>query len=58
MISEVRKDEKIVQDEGCYKAPDSLKKTRYILMSSRETLRLKDLEAVEGKVLSNWGTLF
>ncbi|UUM10925.1 ISL3 family transposase [Clostridiaceae bacterium HFYG-1003] len=59
VVAEVRKDEqRRLQAEGDYKAAESLKRTRYILMSSRETLQRKDLEAVQGKPLSKGGTLF
>ncbi|MCK9247071.1 MAG: hypothetical protein M0P11_09000, partial [Anaerolineaceae bacterium] len=42
------------QAEGSDKAAESLKKTRYILMSSRETLQRKDREAAQGKLLSKF----
>ena len=59
VVSEVRKDEqRRLQEEGRFKDAESLKKTRYILMSSRETLQRKDREAADGKVLSKSGTLF
>ena len=59
MVSEVRKDEqRRLQAEGSYKAAEALKKTRYILMSSRQTLQRKDREAAQGKILSKGGTLF
>ena len=59
VVSEVRKDEqRRLQGEGRHKAADSLKKTRYILMSSRDTLQRKDLEASEGKVITKANTLF
>lgn len=59
VVSEVRKDEqRRLQAEGSDKAAESLKKTRYILMSSRETLQRKDREAAQGKLLSKGGTLF
>ena len=59
VVAEVRKDEqRRLQAVGEYKAAESLKRTRYILMSSRETLQRKDREAAEGKPLSKGGTLF
>jgi len=59
VVSEVRKDEqRRLIGEGRDKAADSLKKTRYILMSSRETLQRKDMEASEGKVTTKGSTLF
>ena len=59
VVAEVRKDEqRRLQAMGEYKAAESLKRTRYILMSSRETLQRKDREAAEGKPLSKGGTLF
>ncbi|WFF73968.1 transposase [Proteiniclasticum sp. QWL-01] len=58
VVAEVRKDEqRRLQAVGEYKAAESLKRTRYILMSSRETLQRKDREAAEGKPLSKGGTL-
>ena len=44
--------------QGSHKAAEALKRTRYILMSSRETLQRKDREAVQGKLLSKGGSLF
>ncbi|MBW8384059.1 MAG: ISL3 family transposase [Youngiibacter sp.] len=59
VVSEVRKDEqRRLQEEGKDKAAESLKKTRYILMSSRETLQRKDQETADGKVISRGGALF
>ncbi|MFH5835224.1 ISL3 family transposase [Proteiniclasticum sp. C24MP] len=59
VVSEVRKDEqRRLEEDGRSKDAESLKKTRYILMSSRETLKRKDREAADGKVLSKSGLLF
>ncbi|WP_347276336.1 transposase [Proteiniclasticum sp. QWL-01] len=59
VVAEVRNDEqRRLQAEGDYEAAQSLKRTSYILMSSRETLQRKDREAAQGKPLSKGGTLF
>ncbi|KAF5051544.1 ISL3 family transposase ISLdl1 [anaerobic digester metagenome] len=59
VVAEVCNDEqRRLQAEGDYKAAQSLKRTSYILMSSRETLQRKDREAAQGKPLSKGGTLF
>lgn len=59
VVSEVRKDEqRRLIDEGDVDAARSLKKTRYILMSSRETLKRKDKDASEEKVISKGSSLF
>lgn len=59
VVGEVRKDEyRRLVAEGDYKAATSLKKSRYILTSSKNTLQKKDKEAEEGKVLSKGSTLF
>ncbi len=52
VVSEVRKDEqqRLIR-EGNSEGAASLKKVRYILTSSRETLARKDEEAAEGKVI-------
>ncbi len=59
VIGAIRKDEqKRLSDAGRKQAAAALKKTKYILTSSRETLRRKDEEAAAGKVISRGGTLF
>ena len=59
VISAVRKDEqKRLQEEGDIEAAKSLKRTKYILTSSRKTLQRKDTEANEGKVISRGNELF
>ena len=59
VIAEVRKDEqKRLQEEGDEAAAKSLKRTKYILTSSRKTLQRKDKEASEGKVISRGNALF
>ena len=52
VVSEIRKDEqRRLYEKGNIDAAKALKKTRYILTSSRSTLRKKDKEAAEGKIL-------
>ena len=59
VVSEVRKDEqRRLLEEGNQEAAKALKRTRYILTSSRSTLQRKDQEAAEGKVLSKGSDLF
>ena len=59
VVSEIRKDEqRRLYKEGNIDAAKALKKTRYILTSSRSTLRKKDEEAAEGKVLHKGSDLF
>lgn len=59
VIGAVRKDEqKRLKDEGDEEAAKSLKRTKYILTSSRTTLQRKDREASEGKVISKGSALF
>ena len=59
VVSEVRKDEqRRLTDEGRPEEAAALKRTRYILTSSRKTLQRKDKEAAEGKVLSKGSELF
>jgi len=59
VIAEVRKDEqRRLDEEGDKEAAKSLKRARYILTSSRETLNRKDQEARDGKVLSKGSELF
>lgn len=59
VISEVRKDEqRRLYEEGDLAGATSLKKSRFILTSSKETLQKKDYEAEEGKVLSKGSDLF
>lgn len=59
VVAEVRKDEqKRLLSEGDTKAAESLKKSRYILCSSRQTLARKDKEGKEGKIIAKGSTLF
>ena len=59
VVSEVRKDEqRRLIAEGDIEAAKALKKTRYILMSSRDTLQKKDNDAVNQKVVSKGSSLF
>ena len=59
VVSEVRKDEqRRLLKEGNVEAAKALKKTRYILMSSRKTLQAKDAEAKEGRVIHKGSNLF
>lgn len=59
VIGAVRKDEqKRLIEQGDEKAAAALKKTKYILTSSRETLQRKDEEAAAGRDISRGGTLF
>ena len=59
VVSAIRKDEqRRLVDEGNARAAAALKKTKYILTSSKDTLRRKDNEAAEGKVISRAGELF
>lgn len=59
VISEIRKDEqKRLLEEKNVDAARALKKSRYILMSNRSTLRRKDDEAREEKVTRKGSELF
>lgn len=59
VVNEVRRaEQKRLLEEGSIEAARSLKKTRYILTSSRSTLQRKDAEAAEGKILRKGNTLF
>jgi transposase len=59
VIAEVRKDEqKRLITEGRTEEAAALKRTKFILTSSRETLKQKDKDAKEGKLVSKAGTLF
>ncbi len=59
VVSEVRKDEQHrLYEEGNIEAARSLKKTRYILMSSRKTLQAKDEEAREEHIVHKGSSLF
>ena len=59
VVSEIRKDEQCrLIEEGQPEAAAKLKKTKYILTSSRQTLQRKDEEAADGKVIAGGGTLF
>ena len=59
VVSEVRKDEyRRLTEEGEIEAAKQLKGSKYILTSKRSTLRQKDREAIEGKVISKGSELF
>lgn len=59
VVSEVRKDEqRRLYEEGNIEAAISIKKTRYILMSSRKTLQAKDADAREGRQIHKGSSLF
>lgn len=59
VVSEIRKaEQRRLYEEGNIDAAKALKKTRYILTSNRSTLRKKDEEAAEGKILHKGSTLF
>ena len=59
VISEVRKDEqKRLIEEGDIEDAKSLKGCRYILMSNWDTLKERDAEAREGKLVSKGSELF
>lgn len=59
VVSAVRKDEqRRLNEEGNDKAVKSLKRTKYILTSSRATLQKKDQEARDNKVISKGSKLF
>lgn len=59
VVNEVRRaEQRRLLEEGDIVAARSLKRTRYILTSSRSTLQQKDTEAAEGKVLRKGNDLF
>ena len=59
VVSEVRKDEqRRLAEEGLEEEAHALKKTRYILMSSRQTLQAKDEQARSGEPITKSGTIF
>jgi len=59
VVSEVRKDEqRRLISEGNFEAAKALKKTKYILMSSRATLQKKDNDAAEQKVVHKGSDIF
>jgi len=59
VIGAVRKDEqRRLFEEGRTEAAKALKRTKYILTSSRATLQRKDTEAAEGKILRKGSDLF
>ena len=59
VVSEVRKDEeRRLKEEGNIEGAKTLKKTKYILTSSKDTLKRKDQEAKDGKIISKGSTLF
>ena len=59
VVSEVRKDEqRRLYEEGDIEAARALKKTRYILMSSRKTLQAKDADAREERIVHKGSRLF
>ena len=59
VVGQIRKDEqRRLIAEGDEKAAKSLKGSRYILTSSKQTLARKDREAEDGKILSKGSSLF
>ena len=59
VVSEVRKDEqRRLYEEGNIEAARALKKTRYILMSNRSTLKKKDDDAASGRIIHKGSPLF
>ena len=59
VVSEVRKDEqRRLKEEGQEEAAKDFKKSRYILMSNRETLQRRDAEAAAGGLYRKGSTLF
>ncbi len=59
VVSQIRKDEQQrLANEGNAAAARALKRTKYILTSSRATLERKDQEARDGKVTSRASQLF
>lgn len=59
VVNEVRKDEQArLLAEGDFKAAESLKRSKYVLNSSYETLQRKDEEANGGKLHSKGSLLF
>lgn len=59
VIAAVRKEEqKRLHEQGNIQAAKSLKRTKYILTSSRSTLERKDQQARDGKVVSKGSELF
>lgn len=59
VVSEIRKDEqRRLYDEGNFEGARQLKRSKYILTSSRKTLRKKDQEARDGKVISKGSEMF
>ena len=59
VINEVKKDEiKRLMQEGDLEGAQSLKGSKYILMSKNETLAQKDRDAKDQKVISKAGVLF
>ena len=59
VVSEVRKDEqRRLYEAGEIEAAKALKKTKYILTSSRENLQKKDADAVQERVIRKGSSLF
>ena len=59
VVSAVRKDEQLrLIKAGDLDAARSLKRTKYVLTSSRKTLERKDKEARDGKIISKGNELF
>lgn len=59
VVGEVRKDEqRRLIEEGDEDAARTLKRTKYILTSSRSTLQRKDAEAAEGHIIHKGSDLF
>ena len=59
VVSEIRKDEqRRLYDEGNFEGARQLKRSKYILTSSRKTLREEWPEARDGKVISKGSEMF
>ena len=59
VISEVRKDlQKQFRDDGDFERAKSLARCKYILTSKKETLKKKDEQAADGRVLRKKGIIF
>ena len=59
VVSEIRKDEqRRLYDEGNFEGARQLKRSKYILTSSRKTLQKRDWEARDGKVISKGSEMF
>ena len=59
VVAMVRKDEqRRLQEEGLQEEARKLKRSRYVLLSSRASLAKKDKEGEQGKILKNGSVLF